>query len=136
MWKLGLDFGSSVSRPSTKTPLFQLLTSTSFCLDTWRGAQDAGGRNSCNSKYVRTDQEDFARLIWRHKPRHPGPLGFSRKPTPDELNSTFIECHRRIQVFRATAGCWYPRYYVPYPQNSASDGSSMSNDRASQKEAF
>jgi len=32
----------------------------------------------------------------------------------------------------ATAGCWYPRYYVLFPQNSASGGSSMSNDKASE----
>ena len=76
-------------------------------MDIWRGAQDAGGRNSCYSKHVRRYQEDITRPVWRHKPHHPVPLGFSRNPTPatsatpDELNTTFIECHRRIQALRA-----------------------------------
>jgi len=89
MWKLGLDFGSSFSRPSTKTPPFQLLISTFSAWIFGGGAQDVGGRNSCNSKYVRRDQEDITRPVWRHKPHHSGPLRFSRKPTPGNI------CHAR-----------------------------------------
>ena len=37
MWKLGLDFGRSFCRPSTKTPPFQLLTSKCFCVGIWMG---------------------------------------------------------------------------------------------------
>ena len=63
--------------------------------------------------------------------------------TPDELNTTFIECHRRIQALRALGEdvngygrVLVPRYYEPFLQKSAGGGSSMSHDRASPKEVF
>jgi hypothetical protein len=63
--------------------------------------------------------------------------------TPDELYTTFIECHRRIQALRALGEDVnaYGKVLVPmilraFPQNSASGGSSISKDKASQKEAF
>ena len=63
--------------------------------------------------------------------------------TPDELNTTFIECHRRMQALRALGedvdgygSVFVPKILRAFPPNSAGGGSYTLKGRASQKEAF
>lgn len=120
MWKLGLDFGSSFFRPSMKTPAFQLLKARLPAWEFGVGAQDAGGRIAVTAN---TNEDPNKILLARYGDANRNIQAYldfvERLPpatcaTPDELNTTFSECHRCIRALRVLGDVnGYGRVLVP-----------------------
>ena len=89
MSRLVLDFGSSSYPTLMKTFSFDYKQACLLPRILGGGAKNVGERNSGDCKYVRSDQENSAREIWRHEPHHSSPPTFPREPSSGKI------CHAR-----------------------------------------